>query len=505
MNSARTEINDLPNDVLSSIFDLIYERSRISVERCVTVAEDDGEREGKQRRVFLLSFHSKTKAVSQVFGDWPNADLKNPTLFPMSVAAVCQPWRDLLRSTSKYWTRIAIDKDLNGLPVLVFNSAEWSLGSGDVAEEKQCVETLTTALLPHLKRCKRVEYALKHATSLPHFADIVSQSPTNLAAIRLEARWQDGRDVHGITLGLALDSAPLNTLHEISITVPMFMSLRGYSFLKVISEARDLELSFTGHSFRYPTEAFSIDDFFEALHFLRTIHHLKFTDVSFHLVDNESWSKSYRRRGDYRNLSVETLSLERIQAPFTAAFFTYLDSDVTSAIFTMCEPPDWIFNREILIHKLHLVNLPAWTDPAVFLYMWTGVELHVQNCSSFNNNTLHWLAQKNDPGAVNLRTLSLEDCSNIMYSGLSHWIEQRIKAYEAQPNDSGGWKRPPVFCQRLRRFDLVGDVVRLSDWEKGWLRENVGEVNIQYYSDESEDLEESEDSEDSEEWDDFEE
>ena len=115
----KTSITDLPPELLSIIFKFVHNNTTpIQLEKDIipTWMRMEGP-EGFGQSISAL--------VQPTIPEDPN--LKSPTLFPYSLAAVCSFWRDVLCSHPKFWTLIVLFADSKPTPLVDASLfLEWS-------------------------------------------------------------------------------------------------------------------------------------------------------------------------------------------------------------------------------------------------------------------------------------------------------------------------------------------------------------------------------------------
>ena len=172
----KTSITDLPPELLSIIFKFVHDSTTpIRVEKDIIPIW--------MRMVGPEGFQqSVTALVNPTILDEPN--LKSPTLFPYSLAAVCSFWCDVLCSHPEFWTLVVLFVDSNPTPLRDASLfLEWSEKHQiDVfitrrdglrhafypdRHEKCQIDALLHILKPHLHRCRSLHVNAHSSSSYP--------------------------------------------------------------------------------------------------------------------------------------------------------------------------------------------------------------------------------------------------------------------------------------------------------------------------------------------------
>ena len=172
----KASITDLPPELLSIIFGFVYySTSPIQLEKDIipTWMRMEGPEGFKQ---------AVTALVHPTIPEEPN--LKSPTLFPYSLAAVCSFWRDVLCSHPEFWTLIVLFVDSK--PTSLVEASLYLKWSGkqhiDVIitrrdghrpmfypdrHERCQIDAFLHILRPHLRRCRSLHIDAHLSSSFP--------------------------------------------------------------------------------------------------------------------------------------------------------------------------------------------------------------------------------------------------------------------------------------------------------------------------------------------------
>jgi hypothetical protein len=166
----KTSITDLPLELLAIIFKFVHDSTTpIQLEKDIipTWMCMDGP-EGFEQSVAAL--------VQPTIPEDPN--LKSPTLFPYSLAAVCSFWRDILCSHPEFWTLSKptplVDAELflewsrkHQIDVFITRRDELRPAFYADRPEKCQINAILHILKPHLHRCRSLHVDAHLSSSFP--------------------------------------------------------------------------------------------------------------------------------------------------------------------------------------------------------------------------------------------------------------------------------------------------------------------------------------------------
>ncbi|EIW80305.1 hypothetical protein CONPUDRAFT_165871 [Coniophora puteana RWD-64-598 SS2] len=189
---AYTLIDNLPNEILLTIFQLLFDEDR-------------------ERRKADTEYYSKEAVDTRnpKFWKWKVRRPKCTTLFPLSPAAVCHKWRAVLAMEPAFWTRVVIFVDKAGTPAsFIPEYFAWSRDKlidveitrrqtqngwyrPDDEHESARVEHVMMHLQHHLHRCKSIRLYIKYRTSLLDAVRYLVGEAPHLRRLELYARNRD--------------------------------------------------------------------------------------------------------------------------------------------------------------------------------------------------------------------------------------------------------------------------------------------------------------------------
>jgi hypothetical protein len=218
----KTSITDLPPELFSIIFNFAHESTpRVRLERDIipTWMRMEGPEDFQD---------SVSALVHPTIPEDPN--LKSPTLFPCSLAAVCSFWRDILCSHPEFWTLVILFIDSKPTPLVEASLfLKWSRRHHiDVfitrrdelrptfypdLHEKCQIDAFLHILKPHLRRCRSLHIDTHLSSSFP----IIHKTFNGIEALNLEfmefvcdthafaddesdSDWDDDMDLQQITI-----------------------------------------------------------------------------------------------------------------------------------------------------------------------------------------------------------------------------------------------------------------------------------------------------------------
>ncbi|KAF8159210.1 hypothetical protein B0H34DRAFT_394022 [Crassisporium funariophilum] len=132
------------------------------------------------------------------------------TIFPYAQAKVCTHWRNVLSLEPTFWTRIIVSRIANEYtpPKLLQQYLQWTRNLvidvyvGNIRnehiypDEGTLIERYTEILLPHIHRCRTIDYEVRYSTTLPALSRLLPTISWNLIYLRLKS--EETYDEHRI-------------------------------------------------------------------------------------------------------------------------------------------------------------------------------------------------------------------------------------------------------------------------------------------------------------------
>lgn len=386
-NMAPTSINHLPIELHTSIFKFLFTLSR----------------EPSPLDQSEMEFGSESEDLTE-------EDIRSLSCFPFNVAAVSKLWRDILALIPEYWTRVVFDvakdptplldafswsENLENIEVLVFDSNDPQIV--DKKRESSRVAAITQALQPHIYRCKSIKFDVSYSTSLPPPTVFFLREAPYLEDLTLNCCIDD--------LDLQSDARATNVnwhRHRFATSFPKLnnLSLTGFWFMYLALQAFnpqwlnqlkvDVDLSLTIARFKFPQYGhFTLLNFISYVSGMRYAKSLYFCNLSLsYTFGDQERVYGLDLSGDIYFQSVSKDFLHHLHAMATICAEETLS-------FEACEIPK--MPQPHFGECLTLKNIINEDSLRHILEVWSGGNLTIDSCPSFNDTILSWLASDEYP------------------------------------------------------------------------------------------------------------
>ncbi|KAF8959572.1 hypothetical protein BDZ97DRAFT_2061085 [Flammula alnicola] len=472
-----SRIRNLPIELMSLIFNLVYESSRKLV--------DPEYYEDPELAHFLQSPNPPETT-------WASDNLRDPALFPFNVAWVCNLWRDVLSDSPEYWTRICFDVANDPTPlldaftwskdskicVLAFSSTNNLTEEGKMRESSRA-ESIARYLQPHIERCTSIVFDLTFASSLPSPTLFLARDALFLEDLTLEGRVHDLTHVvdNGktrITRGIVPVKFP--RLKKLSMSGLAFMDILhlGYDWLATVKGGPNLILYIS--DFRFRSRKCNSADSSSTFDFMRLISALN-PRAGIHLKNISLSYRPHQRRdtGYLCDRRVYGIDFDKVSTGFIIEFFQLATWSAYCTTFSCCYIPPFsgtLTSHDLIIECIPSCDSSAHHDDSLYniISRWEGrSSLSVESCPSFNDEFLRWLGEGEDDHieAGKIRFLEVQDCTNFTAGALRRLIDIL--------NDSARREEGGI---RLEGVEISGRGPALDDEDLEWFRSNGGETRV---------------------------
>ncbi|EIW83760.1 hypothetical protein CONPUDRAFT_163064 [Coniophora puteana RWD-64-598 SS2] len=353
-------------------------------------------------------------------------------------ASVCPKFFDVLTLVPEYWTFIGLrplrssrcrsffaeypsllerifeaSRDLQ-FEIAVYNPREVALDRLKKETERLQVTRIVKALSLHLSRCTclhvETRYRSSILNSIPHLSGLAAP---NLRRFQLISGEADSTD------GLRLDSLNLPRLRYLTIDTCSFINL---SSATMSASHEGEETSLYVHLMPF-SSSLSADAVLHALTALDKRYTIVDLFMEHHLFD-----------GPPQNLPVPIRHFSSIafaDIRDNMGFFPALLSNFRSTDTVTFHTCHLFCPMTIDADRLLLNQISKDSDLRHALSSWTGTQLHVTCCKSFNDDLLDAMAilgttaEKRSVLCPRLETLIIEDCECFSYDSLLRMVEAR--------------------------------------------------------------------------------
>ncbi|KAH7922167.1 hypothetical protein BV22DRAFT_678109 [Leucogyrophana mollusca] len=155
--------------------------------------------------IFMYLYTPHHSGIELLYGTWLRDDISSRSLFPNALAEVCQQWKDVLLSVSKFWTGIVIWVEtmststirtmLQSSSGLLIDVAVVSRGSIDSKQERAQLATIAALIAPHMHRCLSLRIHANHCSSLPVIREHFHGAAPNTLLLEFSFNHYDGEQV----------------------------------------------------------------------------------------------------------------------------------------------------------------------------------------------------------------------------------------------------------------------------------------------------------------------
>ncbi|KDR84530.1 hypothetical protein GALMADRAFT_237422 [Galerina marginata CBS 339.88] len=455
----------------------------------------------------------------------------SPAFFPYNVARVCKLWRNILKRMPECWIHVVFDvaedptpfidmflwsKSLQNLEVLVYSSARGKLRVYQDLESRR-ISAIAEALQPHIHRCKSIIFDIVCSSSLPPPTIFFLQEAPHLEELTLNCRIDDiDVQTHARPTTAKKDrphfmkSFPRLTKLSLSGFWFMYLALHARSskwFRELQSEQTRLSLYIS--RFKFMQEGhYSLPNFLFYLCKIGIVTSYYFVDLSL--------SSPYEASSD--DVAAHAISgnihFKQVSTDFLAHLYAITNISANNIFsFDACRIPkiEQLQSGEYLL-LTNIIDSDDGSDTGQslvnILSVWSGMELRVRSCPSFNDVLLSWLSYEVeytplDPevdatqacGIFNyhqrllrsakafktfpsesLAVLTIDDCDNFSSRALRSCVEIRNQASA----DEKLWYDPQRVGEKAAIVDLYvdGRVPVLAEEDKAWFKANKNNTAV---------------------------
>jgi len=388
----KTSITDLPPELLSVIFQFAHESAtpvRLEKDIIPTWMRMEGP-EGFQQSVTAL--------VNPTIPEEPN--LKSPTLFPYSLAAVCSFWRDVLCSHSEFWTLIVLFVDSKPTSLLEASLfLKWSRKQQiDVfitrrdglratfhpdLHEKCQIDALLHLLRPHLRRCRSLHVDAHLSSSFP----IIQETFDGIQAFSLEFM-ELICDTHAFADSDDEDSDWDDDVDEFEPDLSRLVidgrnfRLTSANLYNWLDKCMDLEQITIAHYKLAENDSYGVENLLDSLEALTSLDQLKLESLHFtrrpHISPEIFLTTPYVHLEDVSESFIEDISKFVFFDPFSVLRITRCPLPNLGGFI-----PDTLILEDISSNVKLLSAISAWE----------GENLWLDRCHSFSSKVLKSIAR----------------------------------------------------------------------------------------------------------------
>ncbi|KAH7930409.1 hypothetical protein BV22DRAFT_1191240 [Leucogyrophana mollusca] len=433
----------------------------------------------------LLHIEWRTTANSSI----PDEDKSLSPISPRILASVCSRWRDIIHSVPTFWTCVPIIVDRRQTPLSVIRfyfeasrtlplnvtmTRRSSSFMEEDSQEKSRVGAVMDLLRPHMSRCESLHIDVIRRSSLPK---IRCEDFAIAKELKLKCREDDEMDRPPPNAATRCEFQP-STLEVLHMTFRDFKDAceRGVDWFRGVTE---LSLAHYAPLTReYPRGILTL---YRLLGILQTstpcLRSLALVDM--HMpIDIDGY-----RVQAFHFPSLKRVTLENARGDLIEHLPRALSIPIPVLKLVRCVV-DFV-HIDPLNARLVLEEIGGEEYLAAFLDNWKGQTIFFQNCPTFHDEFLGWMAQPFVSEAVchfscpNLERLGVMKSPNFSVDCLKRVITARREAVIKWHGDvdtklqfDGNIKRPTS----IRKLQYIGnDAPPLSAGDEQWFRDNVEE------------------------------
>ncbi|GBE87950.1 hypothetical protein SCP_1201760 [Sparassis crispa] len=466
--TARRCINDLPLDVLITIFKMVYFNSRKIGHYVRKLAEDSD-----------VEWEDPDEGIPT---DWhKDDDLFSPSLFPEALAAVCPLWREAMNCVSVFWTRLVIIVGQHPTPLseissyltfsrkhpidIIITHRPQDVNSSDTSGEVRVAEIMEL-LLPHIGRWRKLHINVALESSLPSRISDLRGNASALTSLRLES--SSPRTTRMDRILRLVEDFQTPALQELVSDGYVFRDAY-LSSPKSLASITTLTIShFSAWNFVGDSKLFFVSELVVCLHRLQNLTDLRLVD----LVLDDFMTVS--RLPQNASLDIESVRFEGMHGSNLSNFY-YVANRPRFTYLT--------FGRYTLPHRismggcmeLNLSDLSPDSDIHALLQDWDGDcdnALSVSNCSSFDGRVLLQLsvAANGEWLCPRMTSLDVEDCPLFNSGDLQRMVQARREEHAKSGFADEG---DPNFTIPSIEHLSVSHSGDLTSEDKAWFDKNV--------------------------------
>ena len=312
--------------------------------------------------------------------------------------------------------------------------------------ERPLVKEYTRILIPHVRRCKVIDYEVQYSTSLPCLVRDLGNMPPFLESLRLKSEYivdsdspfpadeYNPQDLYSIGQKVVQAAQPFTSLNQ--------LALNGRNFLLACAYLPEL----------MDAGSILVENYRRSLHL-----HPEIEGVPFHFLGMLTILASNTRLKDIRfinlefqdeqdiktevidmdtpplaiALQIDEIELNDVHQLMAIQFLEYTQLGVRtlvildSIVFSEAYP-----NVSFLFRRAELRNMSR-NDIYLFLWHWNGAALSLRDCPGLTDDIIYRLGIPTAGAPVPLRELEIHGCHNFSMASLKEMMASRHRHYRS--------------------------------------------------------------------------
>ena len=401
-----------------------------------------------------------------------------------------------------FWTRIIVSrKPGQHTPPQLFDTyLRWSRNLqievyvGNVRNERlfpserPLVREYTRILLPHLSRCKVIDYEVQYSTSLPCLVRDLRNLPPFLESLRLKseqimdseaalpANEHSPEELYSIGQHVAQTAQPFTSLNH--------LALNGRNFLLSCAYLPELIIN---------AGSILIENYRRSLHLHPEIESLPFQFLGMLTIlasntrvkDIRFVNLEFQDAEDIRveviemdtpplaiALQIDKMELNNVHELMVIQFLEYTQLGVRTLVIL-----DSIFfsraypNVSFLFRRAELRNMHRNDVIYVFLWHWNGSTLSLRDCPGLTDDIILRLGIPSAGAPVPLRELEIHNCHNFSVRALKKMMELRHRHFKSVFEGQFQSALLASQAELVPRLIVRGAMEQLADEDRRWFNE----------------------------------
>lgn len=353
--------------------------------------------------------------------------------------------------------------------------------------ERPLVREYTRILIPHLRRCKVIDYEVQYSTSLPCLVRDLRNMPPFLESLRLKSEQivdsetpstVDGynpEDLHSIGQHVAQMAQPFTSLNHLALNGRNFLLACAYLPELIINAGSILVENYRRSLHLHPEIENIPFQFLSMLTILASntrVKDIRFInlefqnteDITIEVIDMDTPPLSIA-------LQIDKMELNNVHQLMVIQFLEYTQLGVRTLVIL----DSIVFSQayasvSFLFRRAELRNMHR-NDIYLFLWHWNGSILSLRDCPGLTDDIIQRLGIPSTGVPVPLRELEIHSCHNFSVGALKEMMELRHKHFKSV--FEGQFQSASLASQAelVPKLTVRGAKQHLADEDRRWFNE----------------------------------
>ena len=352
--------------------------------------------------------------------------------------------------------------------------------------ERPLIKEYTRILIPHVRRCKVIDYEVRYSTSLPCLVRDLGNMPPLLESLRLKsehimdsesplpAEEYNPQDIYSIGQSVVQVAQPFTSLNHLALNGRNF--LLACAYLPELMDAGSILVENYRRSLHLHPEIEGIPfHFLGMLTILASNTRLK--DIRFINLEFQDEKDIKTEVIDMDTpplaiaLQIDQIELNDVHQLMAIQFLEYTQLGVRtlvildSVVFSEAYP-----NVSFLFRRAELRNMDR-NDIHLFLWHWNGAALSLRNCPGLTDDIIYRLGIPTAGAPVPLRELLIHGCHNFSVACLKEMMESRHRHFKSVFEGQFQSALLASQAELVPKLIVRGAKQRLADEDRRWFNE----------------------------------